>query len=264
MLMKFIQRTPLTLLTAAVAVLAALAPLASQAQAAGDAEGAGDSRWGAGLLVMPEVKPYRGVDDKTVVWPMVTFENRWVRVFGPGLEVKLGRSGALSYGLTVAYAREGYEADDAAELAGMEERKASVWVGGRVNWQAGWASLSADWSGDAMGHSKGQKLRLGAERRFAVGEFGLTPRLTATWLDSKYVDYYYGVRAAEASVGRAAYTPGSTVNTELGLRVDYRLAAQQTVFADVGVTALGSAIKQSSLVDRSTVPTVRLGYLYRF
>ncbi|PTT79593.1 hypothetical protein DBR42_21105 [Pelomonas sp. HMWF004] len=259
---------PTTLLRATLPLLTttlvALAPLASQAH--GPEEGRDDtgSRWGLGLAVMPETKAYRDFDNKTEVWPIITFENRWVRVFGPGLEVKLGRSGPLSYGLTVGYAGDGYKASDSPFLTGMDKRKASAWVGGRLGLRTDWASLSADWSGDASSHSKGQKLRLGAERRFALGEFGLTPRVTATWLDSKFVDYYYGVKASEMRADRAAYAAGSTVNTELGLRVDYGLAPQHMLFADLGVTSLGSAIKRSPLVDRSTLPEVRLGSLYRF
>lgn len=256
-----LPRSPLPLLAA---LLAAFAPMTSQAHGSEDGGRDDTTQWGLGLAVMPETKAYRDFDNKTEVWPILTFENRWVRVFGPGLEFKLGRSGPLSYGLTVGYARDGYKASDSPFLTGMDKRQASAWVGGRLGLQAGWASFSADWSGDASSHSKGQKLRLGVERRVALGAFGLTPRLTATWLDGKFVDYYYGVRAAEATVARPAYSAGSTVNTELALRVDYRLAPQQMLFADVGVTSLGSGIKRSPLVDRSTLPEVRLGYLYRF
>jgi outer membrane scaffolding protein for murein synthesis (MipA/OmpV family) len=42
------------------------------------------------------------------------------------------------------------------------------------------------------------------------------------------------------------------------------LAPNQTTFVDLGVTRLGSSIKNSPLVDRSTLPMVRVGYLYRF
>lgn len=245
------------------AALVALTPLASQAQ--GPDQGGDDrTQWGLGLAVMPETRAYRDFDNKTRVLPLVTFENRWVRVFGPGLEFKLGRSGPLSYGLTVGYARDGYKPTDSPALLGMDRRQSSAWLGGRVGLQAGGATLSADWSADALSHSKGQKLRLGAERRYGLGDFGLTPRVTATWLDSKFVNYYYGVRSSETNANRPAYTPGATVNTEFGLRVDYRLAPQQMLFADMGVTALGSAIKRSPVVDRSTLPEVRLGYLYRF
>jgi outer membrane protein len=250
--------------TALLATAALLLPMASHAQAPRDDAAASDGTWALGVAVMPERKPYRDFDNKTRVWPLLTFENRWVRVFGPGVEFKLGRSGPLSYGLTVGYAGDGYKASDSPVLAGMDKRRSGIWVGGRLGLQAGWASFTADWTADAANHSQGQRLRLGAERRFQFGEVGLTPRLTATWLDSSYVDYYYGVKAGEATATRAAYAPGSTVNTEFGVRMDYRLAPQQVLFADVGVVALGNAIKRSPLVDRSTVPELRLGYLYRF
>jgi outer membrane scaffolding protein for murein synthesis (MipA/OmpV family) len=149
-------------------------------------------------------------------------------------------------------------------LAGMDKRRSGLWVGGRLGLQAGWASFSAEVAADAANHSQGQRLRLGAERRFQLGDVGLTPRVSATWLDSAYVGYYYGVKGSEATATWPVYLPGATVNTELGLRVDYRLAPEQGLFADVGVVSLGSAIKRSPLVDRSTVPTLRLGYLYRF
>ncbi len=73
-----------------------------------------------------------------------------------------------------------------------------------------------------------------------------------------------GVRSSEATAGRAAYASKATTNTELGARVIYGLDAQQSVFMDLHVTALGSAIKNSPLVDRSSVAGVRLGYAYRF
>jgi outer membrane protein len=253
-------RSPLPLIAAA---LAALLPLASHAQAPTEGD-EGRSAWAAGLALLTENKAYRDYDDKLRVLPLLSFENRWVRLLGPGVELKLGRSGPLSYGLTASYARDGYDDGDSPFLAGMDKRRASAWVGGRLGLRTEFASLSAHWQADASSHSKGQKLRLGAERRLALGAVGLTPRIAATWLDGKFINYYYGVRVGEARANRAAYTPGSTVNTELGLRVDYRLAPQQTVFADVGVTLLGSAIKDSPLVDRRTLPELRLGWLYAF
>lgn len=257
-------RRPALLPLAAAALLATLPlPLLAQAQRPAGTDSP-DASWGVGVAAFTDFKPYQGVKRKTRVWPLLTFENRWVRVFGPGLEFKLGRSGPLSYGLTLAYAGDGYEADDSPTLAGMAERKAGAWLGARASWRADWAQLSADWSADVSGHSNGQRLRLGVERRVGLGDFGLTPRLTATWLDSRQVGYYYGVEAAEARIGRAAYQPGSTINTEISLRMDYSLAPQQALFADVGLVMLGSAIQDSPLVDRRRLPQVRLGYLYRF
>jgi outer membrane protein len=237
------------------------AALAHGDVADGTAEG---SSWGLGLAVMSESKPYRDVDNKTEVIPFVTFENRWVRVFGPGLEFKLGKAGPVSFGVTASYGMDGYKASDSPFLDGMAKRKGSAWIGGKASLRGDLGQLSTEWSGDASGNSKGQKFKLGVERRFAFGEIGVTPRLAATWMDGRFVRYYYGVDATEVRAGRGAYSGGSTVSTEVGLRLDYRPAPQHMLFADLGATALGREIKNSPLVDRSTVPEVRFGYLYRF
>lgn len=257
---------PLTFVCA-LAASAALMHTPAQAHGEGGMDGPGadaGAHWGLGIAAVPEVKPYRGVESKTEVWPLLTFENRWLRLMGPGLELKLGSTGPVSYGLTAGYARDGYKASEAPALQGMATRHASAWLGARLGLRTEWGQFSADWSADASDHSRGQKLKLGAEHRFAFGPVGLTPRVTATWLDRKVVRYYYGVDAAEARAGRAAYSPGGTVNTEAGLRLDFRLAPDQAAFVDLGATALGGAIRNSPLVDRRALPEVRIGYLFRF
>jgi len=146
----------------------------------------------------------------------------------------------------------------------MDERKDGIWLGGAAVWRNDIANLSAELLGDASGNSKGMKLRLMVDRRFQAGSFDITPRLAATRLDDKYVSYYYGVNAAEVRAGRPFYQGGSAVNLEAGLRVGYAIAPRQTIFLDLGTTKLGSSIKDSPLVDRSSQSGVRVGYLYRF
>jgi outer membrane scaffolding protein for murein synthesis (MipA/OmpV family) len=248
----------------ALAACAGLLHGPARADGGGSGAAAQGTQWGLGIAVMSETKPYRGVENKTRVVPAITFENRWVRLFGPGLELKLGQSGPVKFGLTARYSEDGYKPGDSATLAGMAERKSGVWLGARGQLATDWANLSAEWSADASGNSKGQKFKLTAERRFALGDMGISPRVSALWSDSKTNQYNYGVSTTEARAGRPAYNPGSSVDAEVGLRLDYRIAPQQMLFADLGVRSLGTAVKDSPLVGRSSVPEVRLGYLYRF
>lgn len=213
---------------------------------------------------MTETLPYKGVDSKTRFLPIITYENRWLRLLGPGLEIKLGRTGPVDLGLLVSYADDGYKPDDSSALTGMAERKSGFWLGARAQTTTPWANLSAEWSADVSSHSKGQKIKLTAEHRFSLGDAGITPRLSATWTDRRYTTYYYGVTADEATPDRPAYSPGATVSTEAGLRLDYQIAPKNILFADVSVRALGNAMKDSPLVERSSVSGLRLGYLYRF
>jgi MipA family protein len=249
------------LTTSVLAAATALAPFCSHAQEGESKPGEG---FGLGLAMMSAQKPYRDFDNKLKVLPMLSYENRWLRVAGPGVELKLGKTGSLSYALSASYSQEGYKSSDSSYLDGMDKRKDGFWLGGRVTWTNEIANISASWRGDASGNSKGQKFTLGAEHRFKFDKLGITPHVAAIWQDHKYVDYYYGVKASEARSDRAAYAGSSTVNGEFAVRVDYRLSREQSVFLDAGVTLLGSGITDSPLVSRSTVPAVRLGYLYRF
>lgn len=243
-----------------------LAALAQQPAAAQQkpVQAEGESSWGLGLGVGVERKPYRDFDNKTRLLPLLTYENKWVSVFGPGMDFKLPSAGPVSFRLRARYSMEGYEASDSPFLAGMDERKDGIWLGGAAIWRNDIANLSAELLGDASGNSKGTKFRLTLDRRFQAGSFDITPRLAATRLDDKYVSYYYGVNAAEVRAGRRFYQGGSAVNLEAGLRVGYALAPRQSIFLDLSTTNLGSSIKDSPLVDRSSQSSVRVGYLYRF
>lgn len=252
------------------AVAAAALPLAALAQGAGAGGKEGESAWGLGLAAISAQKAYAGMDRETKVLPMLFYENSWFRFSGLGAEVKLPRLGisdtqSIDFRLVGRFDRSGYEADDAPILNGMDERKSGFWVGGRATWRNDIALMSAEWIADASGHSKGQRFSLGIEKPWRLGQqVLLAPRLGASWLDKKSVDYYFGVRSHEVRADRAAYAGRSAVNAELGLRGTYLIDPHNSVFLDLGVTRLAKEIKNSPLVDRSTENRVFMGYMYRF
>lgn len=159
----------------------------------------------------------------------------------------------------------GYKPKDAAILAGMAERKSMLWVGAKAKWENELVDLSAELTADASGNSKGRKFSLGAEKEWHLGEHAMVvPYVTAHWLDKKYVDYYYGVTAAEATAGRAAYAGKGGVNVDIGVRAMYRFDKHHSVLLNVGVTRLAKPIKASPIVGRSTTNQVIMGYMYSF
>lgn len=263
---RFALRSQALALAGLAAVLAS--PLQALAQGKpGEPEG---SSWGLGLGVASKQEAYRGTDRDNQALPLLQYENKYLKIMGPGAELKLpglriSDTQRLSFGLIGKYEGSGYEAKDSPFLAGMAEREGGFWLGGKVQWDNGWANVSARWTADASGNSKGQQFSLGLERNFRLTQqFMLSPRLVATWQDRKTVDYYHGVRASEARPGRAAYQGESGVNTELGLRGMYLFDRHHSVMVDVGVTRLHSGIKNSPLVDRSSETGVFVGYMYRF
>ena len=259
---NFRVHLPFTAIAVGAACAVFLSPAWAQAEEGKAPEAS--SQWGLGIGVAMERKPYRDFDDKAKALPMLTYENKWVSIAIPSVDVKLPSAGPVSLRLRARYAADGYDADDSPFLNGMDKRKGSLWLGGAAIWRNDIANLSAELLADGSGNSKGTRFKVQVDRRFSSGAFGFTPRLATHWVDRKYVDYYYGVAAAEARSDRAEYAGKATANIEVGLRVDYAVAPKQTVFLDVSATSLGSGIKNSPLVGRSNQTGVRLGYVYRF
>jgi outer membrane protein len=51
---------------------------------------------------------------------------------------------------------------------------------------------------------------------------------------------------------------------EAALRMGYLIDTHQRVFFEVSETHWGSGITKSPIVDKTTTPGLRFGYLYRF
>lgn len=225
----------------------------------------GMSSWRLGAGVVSIKKPYRDMDTKTMGLPIVGYENKWISAAIPTFDFKLYSSESLSFRLRARYAGgDGYEADDSPFLAGMEDRKASLWAGAAVIWKTDYANFTGEVLADTLGKSKGIRVRLQVDRRFAAGKFGLTPRLAAEWTDDKYVDYYYGVRRSEATATRAFYEGKSTTNILAGLRLDYAPAKRHMLYLDFAASRFGSTVKDSPLVDKPNQTSIGLGYVYRY
>jgi outer membrane protein len=255
------NRHPLRGALAASALASLLAPQLSFAQEPAP----GTTPWTVGLGVTTSQRAYAGASNKTIPFPLVSYENDYFRIAGLGVDAKLGSVGAFTFALRTNYALgDGYKSGDSAILEGMETRKGSLWIGPGVQWKTDIARLSFDVMGDALGKSKGIKGKLGAEHGFRAGPFLFMPHVAAEFVDKNYVDYYYGVKAREATASRAAYDGKSTVNLEGGLRTVFMLDPKSSLFADVSVKALGKGITDSPLVDRKETTSVLLGYSYRF
>lgn len=258
-----ISAPPQAALIAAIALSCLWAPpLSAQTQTAAEPY---KSSWRLGAGVVALRKPYRDIDTETLGLPVVGYENKWISASLPTFDIKVYSKDSLSFRLRARYAGgDGYEADDSPFLAGMEDRKASLWAGAAVIWKTDFANFTGEVLADTMGKSKGTRARLQVDRRFAAGKLGFTPRLSAEWVDDKYVDYYYGVRQSEATAMRAQYEGKSTVNILAGLRVDYTPAPHHMLYLDLAASRFGSTVKDSPLVDKANQTSIGLGYVYRF
>jgi outer membrane protein len=226
--------------------------------------GEDDSKWGLGAGVTVIQKPYRDIDADILPVPLFLFENHRISASISKVDYKFISTEHVSLSLRARYVGDGYDADKSPFLAGMKDRKGSVWAGSAMTWKTNIADLSAEVIGDVSGYSKGTRAKFRVERRFTSGKFTLTPRLEIEWVDSKFVDYYYGVKTSEVRVDRKYYGGNSSSNVEAGMRMDYALARKHIIYFDTSATRFGRAVKESPIVDNPSQTAVSVGYIYRF
>lgn len=247
--------------------LLAIMTTATQVSAQGGPGGPGGGGFTVGLLGFSGETPYGFRENAG--FPMIEYENDYFKIGIPSLDMKLPwiSSETLSFGLSVDLlgGEGGYKPSDAAILSGMAERKSGIMAGATMDWRTDVVDLSFKAMTDVGGDSKGSSVKLEASHMFFLGErFTVSPKIGAVWLDDKSVDYYYGVRANEATATRAAFQGKSTVNIEAGMTFGYMLAKNQMLMLDVNVTKLGSGITDSPIVVNKNLTTVGLGYMFRF
>lgn len=228
------------------------------------------SSWGLGVAVISSQKAYTDIDRDNKVLPILSYENRYIRLAGPELAVKLpgyqfSESNKVNFSLIGKYDFTDYEQSDAPILNGMADRDGGFWAGFKAEWQNSIVEISAEYVTEVSGDSEGSTINLGIERSWHFAEhYMFTPRVMVSLLDKKYVDYYYGVRTEEVTAERAYYKGEAGVNIEIGARVGYMFKQKHFIFLDASVTSLATEIKDSPLVDRSTENRVFLGYIYNF
>jgi len=220
-------------------------------------------RWTVGALVIDRDAPYRELDENLLVVPLVRFEGE--RTYFRGLRggVRLIQSPGYELAAFAQPRMDGYDSKDSPFLAGMADRRASLDLGLESKWTSDkFGVLELSVAADALDRSGGFEVAAGWTGLFRAGGWVFLPGAALRWQDASMVDYYYGVRTAEARLGRPAYSADSAVTPELSLLATRALGERWNLFARAGHTWLPSQVKDSPLVDRngSTSLLVGIGY----
>jgi len=90
------------------------------------------------------------------------------------------------------------------------------------------------------------------------------PTIMLRYKSAALNDYYWGVRAAEASTALPAYTVGSGLNWQVGARASYYLTSQMRLAVSANYERMNDAAAASPLVRDPTVTAFFAGLAYQF
>ncbi len=224
---------------------------------------------GLGAAVRTTASPYLGGGTRYDLVPLYLYEGERLFLHANRAGIKLFNAGSGQDGqrvdLFVEQRFEGFPSDRLpAILAGMATRDSGIDLGLAYRQRQSWGTLRVELMRDVGSASRGTEARLGYGYEWRSGPWSLRPDLSVSWRDAKLNDYYYGVRANEARAGRAAYAPGSGMQSQLGLYGSYDVSERWRLLAGVSATVLGTSVKNSPIVEKRTLPALYIGAAYDF
>lgn len=242
--------------------LASLLPVCTGAQAQASAA---DSGWtgtlGAGPVILP--KYVGGKDMQVLPLPIayVTY-NDWfyVNLYRAGAYVWASDDKKMGISLAIE-PRLGFHASDGDRLAGMATRRGSLSGGPTFDWQGDLGALSLGHFSDLSNASDGGYAEFLFNRPFVHdSRWDVSGTIELSRLDSRIVNYYFGVTASEATPARPLYQPGATTNVTLWITGQYNLSKRGALMFGANITRLGGEAADSPIVERRQALLLYLGF----
>lgn len=219
---------------------------------------------GLGIGAFPKTSGSSGL--RTLVLPVIQYtwgDVAYVTGLKAGLWGYTSADRSLRVGL-YAEPRFGYEAADGTRTAGMADRDFAIDAGPSVRWTTPVGVLNVDVGFDVTGKSDGRVAQLQFIRPLITERgFRLNGLVGATWQNAAMNNYYWGVRASEATVGRPAYNAGAGTALSVGLSGLYATGPGGALFYGASLNRLSDAQADSPIAERRFTPVIYLGYGWR-
>lgn len=217
--------------------------------------------YGIGIAMLPKTS---GSDEfRVLALPIINAnygDRFYINALQAGVWLLDSDDKRLRFGVATQ-ARFGWDADDGKLTRGMNDRDFTVDLGPTVRWQTDYGTFNAQWGFDVGGASNGQTVELQYIKNLIRGnKFKLNGSMGATWNNSKFNDYYFGVGRNETSQFRPAYTAGSGAEFKVGVNGSYAVGTDSFVLFGTSVTRLSDEQANSPIVETRMQPFAYLGY----
>jgi outer membrane protein len=244
---------------------------ASMAEILDDVSSAWNLEIGSGALV--DSQAWKGMKAEVSIIPYVSasYGNWFFNGETPiGYRAQVNDGSIVYVGIGARY--EGYGKNDFAITSSSRDRvfkgydKPDEEAVVRYGASAGWFSIDA--SRDISNNSESNTLSLSLKLPLYENRAGfrIGTSVSADWMDSNYVNYYYGVAAGQVddSVGRSRYHANSALNYGVSVTAMYPISDRWVLLAELRHTELSNEISNSPLIDSDQQRAFAILAIYRF
>lgn len=223
-----------------------------------------ESKWGIGLGSLVQDNGYVDQSTEVNILPIVYYESGNFSILGPRFGYEFADLEGFEFTFVGQLNLGGYKEEDGDIFTGMEERSGSVDLGLEIEYESDYGDFSFSYLTDATSEHEGNELSFKYSLPFIFESSMVTPYIGYVRQSEEMIDYYYGVRANEATLERPFYKGEAASGIEVGVFSLWRFGKHHNVVSDLSFVTLADEIKDSPLVDASNNVSLILGYLYVF
>ena len=211
--------------------------------------------------------PYKDHDNVMVPFPLIHYEGEKFFVRGTSGGFKVYNSPQQQFVVGLSYHFNYFDPDDTTDkaLQQLSRKPSEIKFDARYIFNSAYGTVVLNASQDISGHSNGATADVTFRRVYNFDALRLMPSLGVTWESAKTLDYFYGISTQESlRSGLKEYSPASGLKPHLGLLAIYSF--NETWSATIGGTILflSDEIKDSPMVDASSIVGATVGLNYSF
>jgi len=222
---------------------------------------------GAGPYFQSE--PYKGTSTLVLPSPVVFFDNslvyaRWSR-FGIYFLGDKKEDYSWGFSLTVQPRTLGYKASDSNFLKGMSDRDSTL--EGGLAFSANYKNstyVEVMFLADMLNKYNSWISQIEVGDKYKVGNFTFYPSAVVLYQPRKFVDYYYGVKNSEATLGRPAYSPNGGFSYAMQTYINYPITKKLSALFNIRADKIPNSAYNSPLVNNKFIYSGLASLIYTF
>ena len=195
--------------------------------------------------------------------PLYLYEGEYIFSHGTSAGIHLWKEN-IAFDALVQYRFDRLETDTDAFYEGVNNRQQTLEGGFATSTKSNWGDLTLTWLSDLQSRHNGYEIDLTYQYNWQNNRWSISPYVSVIYQNQDLTQYYYGVTEQESRDDLSVYNPDSIVFSRVGLNTSYRLFDHWLLFANISFENLADEIKNSPLVDESSLATMYLGFSYEF
>ena len=225
--------------------------------------------WQLSTMTQSSRSPFVGAQRETNLLPSIDYIGERFSFTGGEIHYSVA-SGKLSDSYLLGRVRQrqfyspSLDPNAELELDGMQDRDSAFELGFGHGHQASWGRYELEGSADVSRAHRGYQLTARYSYPKPIGRWLVVPGIALQMQSDDLVDYYHGVRAAEAREGRPAYVGDRAINTLATLVLGYSISSDWQAVIGLEQLWLDDSIKDSPIVSEAVVEKVYAGLIHTF